>query len=157
MGMRILLWWLFFTALCIWVHSIWSGIDCFGPALLVLMHLKRLKEAAWLGPVWILVNEGAGSLAFGLSVLWIGGLILVFLILGLYLSSSNLLFVLTLSVLAGIWHIAVLSLMTMLQEQIVLTEHILFQGLQTALVFPVLWAIMLAAFKHWGQSGHVSS
>ena len=79
--MRIVFWWGFFTAVCIWMQNILPGIDCFGPALLVLLHLKRYKEAAWLTPVWIVINEGAGTLAFGVSILWRGGLVRVFFIL----------------------------------------------------------------------------
>ena len=154
--MRIVLWWLFFTALCIWVHSMIQGIDCFGPAILVLLHLKRIKEAVWLTPIWILINEGAGSLAFGLSVLWIGGLILFFFLLCQYLSSSNLLYLLTLSVLAGVWHLTVVRVMAALQELNIPSEDILMLGVKTAVAFPFLWTGMLAAFQHWGQSDHVS-
>lgn len=156
-GMRIVLWWFFFTALCIWVHSLIQGIDCFGPALLVLLHLKRIKEAAWLTPVWILINEGSGSLAFGLSVLWIGGLVLFFYLLCQYLSSSNLLFLLSLSLLAGAWSSTLVRLMATLQELNIPNHEILILGVKTAVAFPILWAGMLAAFQRWGQSDHVSS
>jgi len=155
--MRIVLWWLFFTALCIWIHSLIQGIDCFGPALLVLLHLRRIREAAWLTPVWILINEGAGSLAFGLSVLWIGGLVLFFYLLRQYLSSSNLLFVLTLSLLAGIWDATLIRLMAALQELNIPSEEVLMLGMKTAVAFPFLWTAMLAVFPLWGQSDNVPS
>lgn len=155
-GMRILLWWFLFTALCIWIHSFIQGIDCFGPALLVLLHLKRIKEAAWLTPIWILINEGAGSLAFGLSVLWIGGLVILFYLLCQYLSSSNLLFLLTLSLLAGAWNSTVIILMAALQELNIPSEEIFLLGIKTAVLFPVLWSGILVAFQHWGRSEHVS-
>ncbi|MFW6143054.1 MAG: hypothetical protein ACOC39_02360 [Desulfovermiculus sp.] len=155
--MRIVFWWAFFTAVCIWIQNILPGIDCFGPALLVLLHLQRYKEAAWLTPVWIVVNEGAGTLAFGLSILWIGGLVLFFFILCQYLSSSNFAFLLTLSILAGIWQTATLKLMLTLQELNLPADLILLQGIKTALVFPLLWVGMLTAFKRWGQRRHVSS
>ncbi|MFO7875667.1 MAG: hypothetical protein R6U55_03670 [Desulfovermiculus sp.] len=154
--MHIVSWWVLFTAVCIWMQNTLPGIDCFGPALLVLLHLKRYKEAVWLTPVWIVINEGAGTLAFGLSILWIGGLVLIFFILCQYLSSSNFTFLLTLSVLAGFWQSATLRLMVTLQELNIAADQILLQGIKTTLVFPLLWVAMLTAFKRWGQSRHVS-
>jgi hypothetical protein len=102
------------------------------------------------------INEGAGTLAFGLSVLWIGGLVLVFFILCQYLSSSNFAFLLTLSVLAGIWQLATLRLMLTLQELNIPADQIVLQSIQTTLLFPLLWVAMLTAFKRWGQPRHVS-
>lgn len=155
-SLRLFLWWVFFTVLCIWVHDFVPGLDCFGPAILVLMHLKRYREALWLTPIWMIINEGAGTLAFGLSVLWTGGLILIFLLLCGYLTSSNFIFLLALSILAGLWHFAAIALMAALQEITVLPDQLLIMGLQTTIAFPLLWVGMLTAFKRWGQSRHVS-
>jgi hypothetical protein len=155
-GMRLVLWWIVFTAGCVWIHDMIPGIDCFGPALLVLVHQHRYREAVWLTPIWIVINEGAGDLAFGLSVLWFGGLILIFQVLCLYLTSSNLIFLISLSLLAGIWHSSVIQLMSTLQEVAIPVDRILLQGIETALLFPLLWAAMTVAFKRWGKSRYVS-
>ncbi len=155
-ALRLTLWWFLFTALCIWIHSFISGIDCFGPAVLVLMHLKRYREAIWLTPMWILINEGAGSLAFGSSLLWFAGLILLFLFLCLFLSSSNLLFLFSLSLMAGTLQTGIIALMAALQEITIPFERIVVQGILTALLFPVFWFAMLFAFQRWGRTRHVS-
>lgn len=155
-ALRPAIWWTFFTAMCIWIQSFISGIDCFGPAVLVLMHLQRYREAVWLTPVWILINEGVGSLAFGCSLLWFGGLILTFLFLCQFLSSSNIIFLLSLSLLAGVGQSGIIVLMASLQEIIIPFERIVVQGILSAFLFPVLWFGMLTAFKRWGRSSHVS-
>ena len=149
--------WAVFIIASIWAESLLPGVDLYAPALLVLLHMRRYTEALWLTPLGIILNEGAGSLAFGMSILWLGGLILLFSLLCLYLASSSLAFVLTLSVLAGVWQFAVAVFMTSLQELTVARQDLLVQARLTSLFFPFLWTGMHAFFEHWGQKAHAPS
>lgn len=134
--------WFFYTGLCIWVHTLFPGLDCFAPALIVCLHRKQYRTTFWLGLAWLLVNEGVGSLAFGSSILWYSGLILFFFLIQLFLSSGHVYFVLALALFAGCWQFFLFSSMARLQEVIVPQERLLAGSVLTALFFPLGWMLI---------------
>ncbi|MCF8038017.1 MAG: hypothetical protein K9K79_01755 [Desulfohalobiaceae bacterium] len=140
--MPVFVFWLLYTVLCVWAHSFFPGLDCFAPALIVCLHLRRYRTAFWLGSIWLVINEGTGSLAFGSSIVWYCGLILFFFLIQLFLSSRHIYFVLTLALFAGGWQLFLYSSMVRLQELQVAQETILSGSLMTMLFFPVGWILV---------------
>ncbi len=140
--MPVFVFWLLYTVLGVWAHSFFPGLDCFAPALIVCLHLRRYRTAFWLGSAWLLINEGAGALAFGSSIVWYSGVILFFFFIQLFLSSRHIYFVLTLALFAGGWQFFVFSSMIRFQEFKVAQETILSGSLMTMLFFPVGWLLV---------------
>ncbi|MCF8106289.1 MAG: hypothetical protein K9K64_12470 [Desulfohalobiaceae bacterium] len=140
--MSVPVFWLLFTALGVWAHSFIPGLDCFAPALIVCLHLRRYRTAFWLGSAWLLINEGAGTLAFGTSIVWYCGLILFFFLIQLFLSARHIYFALTMALFAGGWQFFVFSSMVRLQEFEVARGTLLSGSLSTMLFFPVGWFLV---------------
>ena len=134
------LWWTFYTVLAIWIQSLVSGADCFGPALVLCIQARRYGWLALLAPVWILFQEGAGSLPFGSVLLHYVGLIYFVFLVRAYISITSPLYILILSLFSGMWQVGVIRFVASLQGIQIVWQQILLQGACTAAVFPVLWA-----------------
>lgn len=144
--MREAIWWLACTVAGIWLQKFFPGIDFLAPALIVCLQLDKLRTALVLGLVWTLIQEGTGSLAFGGSILWYAGLCLVFFQTRVYLATESPFFILILSLFAGLWHFVVIFLLSSLQDLRADTQLLMLQWLQTAILFPVIWAVVFMAF-----------
>ncbi len=135
-------WWLLFTLAAIWLQRALPGLDAFGPAVVVCLQERRLRQLAWLLPAWILLQEGMGSSAFGTMILWYAGLI-VFFVLGRWLfESRNAMFVFFIGVFMGAWHFFLLRSMAVLQGLVANDERLIWEGVQQAVAFPILWALI---------------
>ena len=135
------LWWALYTVCAVWIQDVIPGADCFGPALVLCLQAGRYKNVIWLAPIWILLQEGAGSLPFGSALLYYAGLVYFFFLIRAYINTSSHMYILSLSVFAGLWHLGVIHLITSLQDIQIVSQQILLQSARIAAVFPVLWAI----------------
>ena len=146
------LFWFFYTIACIWLHSFLPGLDCFAPALIVSLHLKHYRTVFWLGPVWLLINEGVGSFAFGASLVWYTGLILFFFAVQVFFSSRHIYFVFVMALFAGLWQFFVYLSMVSLQELVVHEESLLANSVLTVTLFPVAWLVIQGMLQQNGTS-----
>lgn len=149
------LFWFLYTFACIWLHSFVPGLDCFAPALIVCLHLKRYRSVCWLAPVWLLINEGLGSMAFGASIVWYAGLMLFFFAVQVFFSTRHLYFVFVLALFAACWHYFVFVSMINLQELRVPKELVIMNSLFTACAFPVAWRVIQWVLKPNGTWQYV--
>jgi len=151
------LWWALYTVVGIWLQTLLPGIDCLAPGLIVCLQARRLTIAFWLAVLWILIQEGSGSLAFGASILWYAGLVIFFYGLSLFLTVKSAFFGLFLSLFAGLWHFSIIFLLANLQELSINFNELLVQSLQTIIVFPVLWGIVSLIYHLRIAPGHVTA
>jgi hypothetical protein len=68
--MRRIVWWMGFTACGIWAQSHVPGVDFLVPGLILSLQVEKASQTVWLGLVWLLLQEGMGSLPFGFGLLW---------------------------------------------------------------------------------------
>ena len=144
--------WPVYTIACIWFQSFLPGLDCFAPALIVCLHLKHYRTVFWLGLIWLLINEGVGSFAFGASLVWYVGLILFFFAVQVFFSSRHIYFVFVVALFAGIWQFFVYFSMVNLQELVVQKETLLANSVLTVTLFPVVWLVIQGLLKQNGTS-----
>ncbi len=147
--------WPLYTIACIWLHSLVPGLDCFAPALIVCLHLKRYQSVFWLGLIWLLINEGVGSIAFGASLVWDAGLVLFFFAVQVFFSSRHVYFLFVLAVFAAGWHYVVFFSMLNLQELQVHKEALIMNSLLTACAFPLAWIVIQGILKQHGTGQYV--
>jgi len=136
------IWWTLYTLFAAWIQTLILGADCFGPAVVLCLQARRYGSLACLLPVWILIQEGAGSLPFGSMLLYYMGLIYFVILVRAYISITSPLYILSLSLAAGLWHLSIIQALSSLQEIHVAMEPLLFQSIRLAAVFPVLWALI---------------
>jgi hypothetical protein len=142
MSLASALFWFGYTLAAVWLQAFFPGPDLFAPALLILLQERSISRLGWLLLVWILIQEGSGSLYFGTALLWYSGLILFFYSSRHLLDTKGFLFIFLISLFAGIWQFLCLYLLSGLQELQVPIEQLLLQALQTLLALPLLWAVL---------------
>lgn len=138
--------WLGYFFLCIWGQELVPGTDFFSPGLLVLLQFNRLKSAILLGIVVLFVQEGVGSLNFGLIILLELGLFLLFVLGTWLLTPTNLFFVFGYFLGLTICRSILLYILGNLQEIVVeffsmkmfVTQFVVYLG---------MWAVIFPAYK----------
>jgi hypothetical protein len=136
------LWWSLYTLFAVWLQGIFSGVDCFGPALVLCLQAQRIRNLVFLLPVWVLLQEGAGSLPFGSALLYYMGLVYFVILVRAYISITSPLYILILSLFSGVWHLSVIHIITSLEDIHIAIQPLLLQSIRIVIVFPILWALV---------------
>lgn len=79
---------------------------------------------------------------FGSMLLYYMGLIYFVILVRAYISITSPLYILSLSLGAGLWHLSIIQALASLQEIHVALQPLLFQSLRLAILFPVLWGLI---------------
>jgi hypothetical protein len=134
-------WWIFFTIFGIWAQRFVPGVDFLAPGLLLCLQEGRFSTAVQLTVIWIFLQEGMGSLAFGFAILWYLGLT-IFYVAGRWLfESRNFFFVFFLGLCMGAWHVGLSSIMSTLQDLRVDVQILAREGALQAFVFTSQWLV----------------
>ena len=152
---RNITYWLVFTVLCIWLEALIPGVHFFAPGIIVCLQSRRTSHLLWLGLLWVIIQEGTGSLAFGGVVVFYAGLILFFFLAQSFFAVHSPVFILGLSAFSGAMHLFELVLMTRLQEITVPLDQIVSESLLTAAFFPVIWGLIMLTRLRWVPEHHV--
>jgi hypothetical protein len=146
--------WLVLTACCIWLESFLPGVHVFAPAVIVCLQTRRLQSLVWLLLLWVVIQEGVGSLAFGGTVFFYFGLILFFFLAQSFFAVHSPVFILGLSAFCGLMHLFELLLMTSLQELTVPMNQIVTESLLNSALFPVIWGLIMLTWQRWVPEHH---
>jgi hypothetical protein len=148
-------WWTGYLVIAIWAQELSGGFDFLAPGLLVCLQTGRWWTVAWLTVLWTLVQEGLGSLAFGVAVLFYAGMFGFFLLTRWLLEPENPLFILLFSLVLSVWAWLVLSGAISFQE-IGTRMHSPWPWIAKQwLAYLCFWVVMLAAYRRWGGHGRV--
>jgi len=148
-------WWAGYLVISLWAQELSGGFDFLTPGLLVCMQSGQWWSAAWMALVWVLVQEGVGSLVFGVSILFYAGMFAFFLLSRWLLEPENPLFILFFSLILSIWSWCVLSGAVDFQELSVRMPASLSWISKQWLSYVLYWSAVLIAFRRWGRYGRV--
>jgi hypothetical protein len=137
--MRLLLWWGLFTTAGVWFQSFVPGVDFLIPGIVICLQERLFVWGGWLALLWIFIQEGAGSMAFGSTLLWYGGLLGFYIGLKCYFESGNIVFILLLSALLSAWHFVLSVGLTSLQDLEVSRTALFNESLLQFIAFPAVW------------------
>ncbi len=143
-SLRNILWWFGFTVIALWGQTALPGVDLLVAGLIVSLQEGRLRQSAVLGCCFLLINEGAGSLAFGAGLAWYMAAAALFVVGRWLFEQRNILFIALIGVSLGLWRYALLAILATLQEYRFDRETALWECVMQALAFPVAWAITSA-------------
>ena len=138
--------WLGYFLISVWGQEFVSGTDFFSPGLLVLLQFNRLKSALFLGLVILFVQEGTGSLNFGLIILLELGIFLLFILGTWLLTPTNLFFVFVYFLGLTIYRSALIWVLGNLQEIVVEFFSIKMLVVQLV-VYLSMWALVFSVYK----------
>ncbi len=137
------LWWLCYIVCGVCLQLMLPGMDALAPGLLLALQEGRHKLFIQLAAVFLLIQEGAGSLHFGAGLLWYAGLAVLFKFSARLFVADNLLFVAGLSAGLGAWRAAVQLFVCAVQDIPVDHTRLLQESLLQALLIPIVWGVAL--------------
>ena len=128
------------------------GVDFLAPGLILSLQEEKPRASLILGLIWLLLQEGTGSLAFGTVVLWYGVLAAIFFLGHWLFEAKNFLFVVILGACLGVLHFGLMSVMTQLQDWRVPAGRVFLESLVQTAVFPVEWGLLYIIYNHLPQN-----
>lgn len=140
--MREPLWWAGFTVIAVWLEYFFPGICFLAPGLIVCLQEDKTKYAGWLLLVWILIQEGAGGLSFGFSILWFAGIVICYYVGRWLFQAKSILFMCLMGIAAGVLHYVLVLTMVLLQDKVMDMHRLYDQSLWQAGIFAVEWAVL---------------
>ena len=136
-----LLWWGMYIAGALIVQQQLPGIDALAPGFLLALQEKKPAQTVWLFVLFVLIQEGAGSLTFGSALLWYGGQIFLFRLSARLFVADNILFVLMLSASLGAFRGVLIWFMCIVQKVPLEYVTILQESIEQALIIPAIWGV----------------
>lgn len=143
------LWWAGYFALAIWLQLHFPGVDALIPGIVLSCQEERPGQTFWLCVFAVIIQEGAGSLAFGGALLWYGLLMLLFGLGRLFFLTSSLFFVVLLALVLGAAHAAVLYALGALEGHMIAGSRLVQLAAAQALLIPPLYAAAALARKRF--------
>ncbi|MBI4803857.1 MAG: hypothetical protein HY795_01330 [Desulfovibrio sp.] len=150
-GLR-LTFWTVFTLGGLWLQSFMPGVDFLAPGLILSLQEEKPRTSLIMGLIWLMLQEGTGSLAFGTVVLWYGVLAAVFFLGHWLFEAKNFLFVVILGACLGVLHFGLMNVMTQLQDWRVPAGRVLLESIVQTAVFPVEWGLLYIIYNHLPQN-----
>lgn len=134
-------WWAAYLAVGLGLQLNFPGIDALIPGIILSCQEQRLRQTLILCLTALLIQEGAGSLAFGSALLWYGSLLFFFFTGRVFFVTGSLFFVVLLALVLGITHVALLYVTSSLQGFSVDAYRLAQQAMAQALLIPPLYAV----------------
>ncbi len=142
---RFLWWGAYIIGALIIQHQI-PGVDALVPGFLLSLQEKKFWQSFWLFVIFVLIQEGAGSLQFGSAVLWYGGQVAFFHVSQRFFVADNLLFVFILSIVLGVYHALLTLFMCAVQGLPVEYLPLLHESIIQTLLIPLIWGVAYLSF-----------
>ena len=144
MNFRKIAWWFLYIVAAIWLQRFFPGLDAMVPALILCLQEEHRQEAAIVLIIFMLIQEGSGTLPFGASIIWYGFVVICFFVGSRFFMAENLFFVLMLSLALGVGKALLYTGMGSMQP-LPLDEQDLLRGCVLQVFFtPIIW--LLASF-----------
>lgn len=147
-------WWLIFTIMGIMIQAVAPGIDALVVGFIILLQERDYRTMAWLLPLFILLQEGMGTQAFGAVAVWYAAVAGAHTVGCRLFNAAGFLFVFLLSGCLGAAFVGVAWLMRPLQEGPGFDlQAMLDLGMIQAIYIPAAWWIF-ASMRPQGQEEH---
>lgn len=137
-------WWAIFMMLGLLVQTWLPGTDVLLIGLIIVLQEGRRVQTFWIFLIVILLQEGTGTLAFGSSILSYTMVVLIFHLGRALLEQENILFVLLVSISAGVGHYVFTQAVGSLQGLTLPHARLMMESLTQMLLLPPLWFFTVA-------------
>ena len=134
-----LLWWGAYIVVALWLQKLLPGLDALVPALIICLQDENKQQTAVFLFICIMIQEGAGTLPFGGSIVWYSSAIAAYYIGGRFFMGGNFMFIVVLSIAMGASRALIFAGMGLLQPlpldyQVMHRSYIL-----QILLTPLIW------------------
>lgn len=136
------LFWPLFVVFAVWLQLLFPGMDFLAAGIILSLQREKPRTVVLLLAVSILIQEGAGPLAFGASVPRYGFLIAIFLVGKRLFQAHSPAFILLLGLALALLHFGSLKTMASLQTWVVSDQRIIVESMVLFFVFLVEWLLL---------------
>lgn len=133
------IWWMTYAFVAIILQSILPGVDFLLPGYIVAMQEKNLKQFCWVGIIFVILQEGMGTLAFGAVLLWYLSIILIYLAGHWLFEVESLPFIFLLSIASSLAHYMVVIFIGNLSEIQIPEKTLIDKCVYQAFLTPFMW------------------
>lgn len=148
-ALRNLLWWAVFVVLSIALQAAVPGLDALSVGVCLLLEDRDYRNALWLLPLFILLQEGMGTGLFGGSLIWYTVLIMLYKVCRWLFAVNTFFFMLLFSLCLGMASFGLSWLLAPLQANPAFNVRTAADlSLVQALYVPVAWCL-LAPLRRW--------
>lgn len=134
-----ILWWAIYIICAIIIQEEISDFDAFVPGFLIALQERKKVQIIWLFLLFCLIQEGTGSLRFGMSLLWYGGQIVFFHASARFFIADNFFSVTLLSLVLSVYRAIIFLFMCAFQNYSVNYQDLLQTCIIQAVLVPILW------------------
>ena len=138
-------WWLCYAFVAISLQALMPGLDFLLPGFILALQERNFPQILAVGALFVLFQEGMGSMAFGGTLLWYALAAITFHVGCGLLQGTGFLFVSLFGILLSCTHYVIFALLTTLQDipwnSSLLFDECLFQALFTPWVWWVASAL----------------
>ncbi|MDR0466112.1 MAG: hypothetical protein LBH94_02005 [Deltaproteobacteria bacterium] len=146
-------WWIGFLFPALTLQRFFPGVDFLLAGLLITLQERRYTELILVLPLMVILQEGMGTRAFGVMLLWYLAVGAVFLLGRWLFDVENFLYMFLFSSCLATCYFAVSFLMSPLYAMPVDVHRLLDESVHLALLLPVFWK--LAQFtRRWLYEGN---
>ena len=135
------LWWAAYIVAALILQQQIPGVDALAPGFLIALQDGKKWQSFWLFLLFVLIQEGAGSLGFGSALLWYGGQVALFRMTARLFMADNILFAVMLSTSLGAYRCLINWFMCMVQKVPVEYMPLVQESLLQAVCILVLWGL----------------
>ena len=139
--------WALYIVCAIIIQRYAQGVDALVPGLLIALQSKKRSLVLFLFLLFCLIQEGTGSLRFGSSILWYGGIIVIYFLTSSVVLETSVAVVLLFSVLAAAYMGGVSLFAQAIQDYRADFQALIAQCVLQAVLVPVLW-FLAAPLRH---------
>lgn len=141
MKLRNLAWWSIFFIISILLQRTLPGIDFLVIGLLISLQERNPLQILWILLTIVIIQEGCGTLDFGVSILWYSCVIGLYFIGCWLFETKNLLFVFLLSICIGLTKFFIIILMSHLQNLPDNFSLLIDECILQSILIPFIWKL----------------
>jgi hypothetical protein len=135
------LWWTSYIIAALILQQQIPGVDALAPGLIISLQEKKKWQSLWLFLIFVLIQEGTGSLGFGGALLWYAGQIALFSLTEKFFMANSLFFVVMLSAGLGVLRCLITWFMCLVQKLPMEYMFLIQESLIQAACIPLIWCI----------------
>lgn len=132
-------WWMLYAFVGIAMQAAFPGLDFLLPGFILLLQERRLFQTLLVGTLFLLAQEGMGSMAFGGTLLWYGFTAIAFHIACGLFQGGSFLFVFLLGGVLSAAHGVIFGMLASLQDIPWEAASLLDECLLQAMLTPCVW------------------
>lgn len=133
------LWWFVYSSFALFLQIYTVGVDFFIPGIIVALQEKRIWQTCIVLGIFIVIQEGIGTMPFGNVFLWYSLTIIFFYAWRWFFEVESLMFILLLSLALSVSHYFIVSVLASVQDIYIDYNALRDECVYQMLLTPIIW------------------